>query len=112
VASEGEITSGMHPPDHGRNALTEGLALLAGLGVMLMVAAAIVGVTDSNAESVGLLFAVGVALFIAGLASWLGVVRPWENFDDISTPADSGHHHAEHEHEDDVLALPEETNTH
>jgi len=112
VASEGEMYSGMHPPDHGRNALTEGLALLAGLGVILMVLAAIIGVIDSGIASVGLMFAGGAALFIGGLAAWLGVVRPWENFDDISTPADDGHHRGDHEDEDEVLALPDETSAH
>ena len=111
MAHDDEISSGIHPPDHGRNTLTEGLALLAGLGVIVLVLAAIVGVTDSDADFVGLLFALGVALFVAGLAAWLGVVRPWENFDDISRPADTGHHHVEHDH-DEVLALPEETSAH
>ena len=111
MAHDGEISSGMHPPDHGRNTLTEGLALVAGLGVIVLVSAAIIGVTDSNANFVGLLFAVGVALLVAGSVAWLGVVRPWENFDDISQPADTGHHHVELDH-DEVLALPEETSAH
>lgn len=89
--------------DTGNNPLTVSLALMAGLGVTLMMVAAGIGVIQgesADSELVGLLFAGGIGLFIVGVVAWAGVVRPWENFDDINEPHYHGHHHDE-AHEDD-----------
>ncbi|GAB4522253.1 MAG: hypothetical protein OHK0046_34610 [Anaerolineae bacterium] len=88
------------PSNTSNNSLTAGLALLAGLGVILMITSAAVGViqgTNANDELIGLLFWSGVVTFVAGAVAWGGVVRPWENFDDINVAQYTGHtdHHEE-----------------
>lgn len=84
--------------DTGHTPLTLGLAMVAGLGVVLMMSAGAIGVIEGDAAdagTVGLLFLAGLAAFIAGTAGWAGVVRPWENFDDINEPQYHGHEHPE-----------------
>jgi hypothetical protein len=96
VATDYDMSSGMHPPDHGRNALTLGFALLAGLGMILLIGAGTVGAINGEAadmDLINLLFAGGAALFITGVAAWAAVVRPWEHFDDIDVPAEGEHGH-------------------
>jgi hypothetical protein len=91
VANESDNTR-----DTGQNALTVSLAMLAGLGMTVMIVAAASGVIDgasADGAAVGLLFTAGVALLVVGLVAWAAVVRPWENFDDINQPVDSDHHH-------------------
>lgn len=80
---------------HTNNPLTFGLALAAGIGLVLAILALAVGVVqgaaaDSNA--LGLLVVGGLILFIVGVAGWIGVVQPYRNFDDINVPKDTGHH--------------------
>lgn len=83
-------------PRTGNNALTIGFSAIAGLGFFAMMLALATGVIkgeSANSSSIGLLFAAGALLFVAGLAAWLAVVRPWEHFDDINVPKYHGHHH-------------------
>ena len=100
----------------GQNSLTLGLAMLAGLGMTMMIVAAGIGVVggiDSDSALVGWLFIAGVAMFIVGGFGWSGVVRPWETFDDINQPLYHGHDHDDHEEPGEVNAeqpvLPETT---
>lgn len=84
--------------DTGNNALTLGFAFLAGLGALLIIGAAIIGVVQGAAaddSAIGLLFAVGLLSFVSGLGAWLAVKRPWESFDDINVPNYHGHHHGD-----------------
>jgi hypothetical protein len=87
-----------------------GLAMVAGLGLVLMMIALGIGVVqgiaaDSNA--IGLFFVGGLILLILGAGGWIAVVQPQKHFDDISQPMDTGHH-AE-AHHDEPPALPEGT---
>lgn len=86
-----------------------GLALTAGAGLILMILALGIGVVQgasANGSLIGLLFAGGLLLLVAGVGAWAAVVRPFANFDDINVPKDSGHHgHDEHAEED--LLLPD-----
>ena len=85
-------------PRTGNNSLTIGLASLTGIGFAAMATALAVGVsqgTSADSDSVGLLFITGLLMFIAGIAAWMSVKRPWENFDDINVPMYHGHHHDE-----------------
>lgn len=74
-----------------------GLAMIGGLGITLMVLAAGIGVVLPNADSglAGLVTLVGLGLLITGVGGWVIVVRPYENFDDITIPAPDEHHHDE-----------------
>lgn len=90
----------------GQNSLTLGLSLLGGLGVTLMIVAGGVGVIGGDANTIGLLFVSGLALFITGALAWAGVVQPWAHFDDINIPAPDEHHTA-HGH-DETAIVPHE----
>jgi hypothetical protein len=95
VATESGTDQGR---DTGQNALTLGLAMIAGLGLTLMVVAAgygVIGGENADDGAMALLFASGVVLFVAGVGAWLGVFRPWERFDDINQPHYFGDHHTE-----------------
>lgn len=73
-----------------------GLAMVGGLGMILMMTAAMVGVVfggDLDAESthtLGLLLVIGFMLLAAAIGFWLGWVRPFKRFDDINLPAEPG----------------------
>ena len=80
---------------HTNNPLTFGLALAAGIGVILMILALAVGVIQgetADANALGLVIAGGLILLIVGVGGWVGVVQPYRNFDDINQPKDTGHH--------------------
>jgi hypothetical protein len=79
-----------------------GLAVLAGLGFILMMIAlgmGVIGGADADSSAVGLLFAVGLALFILGAVGWFATARPDRHFDDINVPQYTGHHEGDH-HDD------------
>ena len=68
------------------------LALLAGLGLTLMVVSAALGVIGSaEGSSLGVLFAAGAAMFACGIIAWFASKRPDANFDDINEPRYHGH---------------------
>lgn len=76
------------------------LAMLAGLGITIMVVAAGYGVVMENADSgiIGLFTLAGAGLLVAGIAGWVIVVRPHENIDDITVANYHGHHHDDDDH--------------
>jgi ABC-type nickel/cobalt efflux system permease component RcnA len=83
---------------HTNNPLTFGLAMSGGIGLVLMMVALGVGVIQAEAandSAIGMTFMLGLALLVIGVGGWLFVTRPFENFDDISQPKDTGHHHEE-----------------
>jgi hypothetical protein len=88
--------------DHSKlsNPVTLGLALAAGGGLILMITALAIGVSqadNANGTSISTMLILGLALFIFGLVGWVAVVRPYEHFDDINVPKYTGHHdHDEH----------------
>ncbi len=90
-----------------------GLAMLAGSGVILMILALAYGVvagTEANTNAVGVVFLLGLALFISGLIGWFAAVRPDAHFDDIDVPLYTGHDHGHEAHADgDHAALPATT---
>jgi ABC-type nickel/cobalt efflux system permease component RcnA len=82
------------------NPLTFGLALAAGLGLILMITALAVGVlqgASADSRAVGFALVAGFALLVCGIIGWLVVVRPFDHFDDINVPKDTGHAHTSHE---------------
>lgn len=76
------------------------LAMLAGLGITIMVVATGYGVVMENADSgiIGLFTLAGAGLLVAGIAGWVIVVRPHENIDDITVANYHGHHHDDDDH--------------
>ena len=78
--------------------LLTNLSMVGGLGMTLIVVGlglgAIGGDTlDANqANLIGLAVVAGFFLLIAALVAWMGVVRPFDNFDDISVPLVEEHH--------------------
>lgn len=88
-----------------------GLSLAAGGGIVLMIIGLGVGVVNAEAASNGLvstLFIAGLLLLITGVAAWAAVTRPFEHFDDITQPKDSGHgHHEAHHDADEAVLLPD-----
>jgi hypothetical protein len=82
------------------NPVILGLALVAGLGFILMMIALGIGVIQgsaANSNAIGLLFASGLALFILGLVGWFATARPDKHFDDINVPQYTGHHEEPHD---------------
>lgn len=79
------------------NPLTLILALIAGLGLILMVVALALGVVQSAPDSllIGGLFAIGLMLLVFGIGAWLVAVQPFRHFDDINVPKDIANHHGE-----------------
>ena len=82
------------------------LAMLGGLGIVMMVVAAGIGVMWQNADSglIGLFVMAGAGFLIAAVGGWVIVVRPHESFDDINQPLYHGHHHEEDHVEADAHA--------
>jgi predicted flap endonuclease-1-like 5' DNA nuclease len=73
------------------------VAAVAGLGILFaMVAGILIGFGDDS-DAVNTLFLVGLGLVVLGVAGWLAVLRPWEQYDDLQTPLYKGHHHAAEE---------------
>jgi hypothetical protein len=82
------------------NPVILGLALIAGLGFILMMFALGIGVIQGSAadsNAIGLFFAVGLALFVIGAVGWFATARPDKHFDDINVPQYSGHHDEPHD---------------
>ena len=91
------------------NSSVLGMAMIAGLGVLLVILAASIGVVQgatADTNVIGMMFAGGVALFLFGAVGWFGLTQPHKHFDDINIPKDTGHHgHAAHaEHDDHAQA--------
>jgi len=93
----------VNPTTQPQSPLVIGLAFCAGLGLTIMIVALGLGVingAEANANTLGMLFASGLVIFIGGVGGWLGVARPFQNFDDINQPAEDDHHareaHDEH----------------
>lgn len=74
------------------------LAMAGGLGMTMMMAAAILGVIyggsldSGQTHTLGLLLVVGLLLLALAIGFWLGWTRPFERFDDINIPAEPEHH--------------------
>jgi hypothetical protein len=80
------------------NPLSFGLALTAGIGLIVMLTALAVGVVQgasADGRVIGFTFVTGLTLLALGFVGWLVIVRPFERFDDINVPKDMGH--GEHE---------------
>ncbi|MBZ0304294.1 MAG: hypothetical protein K8J31_31450 [Anaerolineae bacterium] len=89
-----------------------GLAFVAGIGLTLMIVVAGIAVVSGetvDSSALNILFLLGVAMLVTGLAAWFGVVRPDTHFDDINVPMYHGHdHHDAHEaHTEGEKALAE-----
>jgi ABC-type nickel/cobalt efflux system permease component RcnA len=88
----------VNPTTQPQSPLAIGLAFCAGLGLTIMVVALALGVingAEANANGLGVLFAAGLVMLIGGIGGWLGAVQPFQNFDDISKPAEDDHHASE-----------------
>ncbi len=74
------------------------LSMVGGLGITLVIVAATIGVIGGaslDAQStnlIGLAVVAGILLLIVAIGFWAGIVRPFENFDDINVPAEPEHH--------------------
>lgn len=96
MVSEPETQETKEEPSEG---LLMGIAMIGGLGITMMVLAAGIGVVLPNADSTlaGMVTLVGAGLLFTSVAGWVIIVRPYENFDDITQALDDGHHHHEEE---------------
>lgn len=77
------------------NQLVVGLALIGGLGLILMSVALAVGVIQGENAStniIGMVFFTGLVLLFGGTAGWFGVTQPHKHIDDINVPQYTGHH--------------------
>jgi len=92
------------------NPIAFGLALMAGIGLVLMILAGGIGVTqssDADPTLVSILFAAGLLVFASGVIAWLAVVQPYRHFDDIDVPMDEhGHGHDDHAPADETTVVP------
>lgn len=90
-------------PRTGQTSLTLSLSFVAGIGLTIMIVALGWGVVDGNANGdiVGLLVAGGALTLITGIIGWAGLVRPWENFDNINEAHYHGHAHHDDAHHDE-----------
>lgn len=80
--------------------LTFGLAMTAGLGLILMMLALAIGVisgTTVDGRALTVAFVAGLFLLIGGIIGWVIVTEPWKHFDDINQPKDTGHGHGAHD---------------
>ena len=71
------------------------IAFLIGVGLIMMMLAGCIGVALSsaaNASFFGMMFLLGLLAAVFGTVLWLVYIRPWEQFDDINVPLDTGHH--------------------
>jgi hypothetical protein len=112
VSTETHEIQENEPPKVSDSVLT-GIAMIGGLGIILMIGAAGVGVVLSDAPSdiIGLVVAIGASLLVTSIAGWMLAVRPHEHFDDINVPKYHGHHDHEHNtHVADAVEQPGEVN--
>lgn len=95
--------------DHNRlsNPLTLGLALIGGIGLILMIVALGMGVAvpDADASALGGLVLLGAMALLFGIVGWVIVVRPSAHFDDINVPKDIHTHTEDHDSHDDHGAI-------
>lgn len=95
-----------------RHPQTFGLALIGGLGIVLMIIALGVGVLQAGADTrvAAVTMVAGVLLLVFSVVGWVVLTKPFQNFDDINVPKYTGHHHDEHhdgqgdEHHDDAAS--------
>ena len=93
--TEEHHTESSEQPSH--NTLI-GLSMVGGLGITMMIVAATIGVIggaslDSQSTNlIGLTMVAGLLLLIVAIGFWMGLVRPFQNFDDINVPAEPEHH--------------------
>jgi len=76
-----------------------GLAMAGGLGITMMILAATIGVIGGaeldagSTNLIGLTIVGGLLILITAIGFWVGLVRPFENFDDINVPIEPEPHH-------------------
>jgi hypothetical protein len=92
------------------NPLSFGLALTAGIGVIVMIIALAIGVVQgetADSRVIGFTLVAGFTLLVVGFIGWMVVVRPFDHFDDINVPKDTGGHgeHAIVPHDSDAHAV-------
>lgn len=91
------------------NPLMFGLAMVTGIGIILMILVLGLGVVEgneANTQEFGMIFALGLLMTIAGAIAWTAVVRPFKNFDDINQPLEDDHH--AHAHDEHALVVAED----
>jgi len=75
------------------------MAYVIGLGIVLIVVALFLIAVDTidNDDITTSLLIVGIVITLLGIGGWLFLLRPWEKFDDLTTPQYTGHepHHVE-----------------
>ncbi|MCL4875262.1 MAG: hypothetical protein KJ064_01315 [Anaerolineae bacterium] len=77
------------------------VAAVAGIGLLLMVMAAIFAASGLREDIAGLEFSnvalIGGALIIVAIMMWFAWLRPWVEFDDLKEAYYTGHHDEHHE---------------
>jgi predicted flap endonuclease-1-like 5' DNA nuclease len=75
-------------PDRKLSTTEQTLAYLIGLGILIIIAAAILAGLDiiENDDVTTSMLIVGLAIVILGIGAWLILVRPWEQFDEQKEP--------------------------
>ncbi|MBN1565387.1 MAG: DUF4332 domain-containing protein, partial [Anaerolineae bacterium] len=78
------------------------VAYIVGLGITIVIIAFILmalGTVDSK-DALNFGVVPGLVLILIGIVVWLFQVQPWKKFDDLTTPAFTGHHDHDAEHDD------------
>jgi hypothetical protein len=93
------------------NSLVFGLSLTAGIGLVLMMGALMVGAVaaEQAGSEVWFAFVIGLTLLLVGLIGWLVVVQPFAHFDDIDQPMEGEHSHG---HDSETAIVPHEESEH
>ena len=88
------------------------LSMIGGAGIVLMIAAAAIGVVvpDIDSTAIGMAVVGGLGMLIAAFIAWFGIVQPHKNFDDITVAQYHGHAHDHHDddHEDSEIVHADE----
>jgi len=80
------------------------IAGIGGTGVLLMMVAGMVNAFGTTEEILGLgltqIALIGLVLVAIAAVLWLALLRPWQDFDDLTTPYYTGHDHDHHDQHD------------
>lgn len=99
---------------HTSNPLTFGLAMTAGIGVVVMILALGIGVlgnADADSRGIGFALAAGFLMLLVGVIGWVVVTRPFDHFDDINVPKDTGHGHGHADVSHETAIVPHDSDS-
>lgn len=88
-----------HPPIKWEE---KAIATVGGVGIFLaIIGGALLSLGTAEKDTANLLIYVGFAGIAMAIVTWLIVLQPWKEFDDLKEGYFTGHHHDEHEAHDE-----------